>query len=42
MVIPLEQNGFQIMKRLTKMEDGTMYEETFSEFSFVPMLKGKK
>ena len=42
MVIPLDQNGFQIMKRLTKMEDGTMYEETFSEFSFVPMLKGKK
>ncbi|MFS8083087.1 MAG: protein-L-isoaspartate(D-aspartate) O-methyltransferase [Ginsengibacter sp.] len=41
MVIPLDQNGIQIMKRLTKMEDGTMYEEIFSEFSFVPMLKGK-
>lgn len=41
MVIPLEQNGIQKMKRLTKMEDGTLYEETFNEFSFVPMLKGK-
>lgn len=41
MVIPLEQNGLQKMKRLSKMEDGSMYEETFSDFSFVPMLKGK-
>ncbi|MEO6868605.1 MAG: protein-L-isoaspartate(D-aspartate) O-methyltransferase [Ginsengibacter sp.] len=41
MVIPLEQNGVQKMKRLTKMEDGTLYEEAFADFSFVPMLKGK-
>ena len=40
MVIPLENNGKQKMLRLTKKEDGGYDEETFSDFSFVPMLKG--
>jgi len=41
MVIPLDEDGLQKMTRLTKNEDGSLGEETFSEFSFVPMLKGK-
>lgn len=41
MVIPLDENGIQKMLRLTKMEDGSIEEERFSDFSFVPMLKGK-
>lgn len=41
MVIPLDEDGLQKMTRLTKNEDGSFGEETFSEFSFVPMLKGK-
>jgi protein-L-isoaspartate(D-aspartate) O-methyltransferase len=41
MVIPLNANEGQKMMRITKNEDGTLSEETFSEFSFVPMLKGK-
>jgi protein-L-isoaspartate(D-aspartate) O-methyltransferase len=41
MVIPLDEDGLQKMTRITKNEDGTIGEETFSEFSFVPMLKGK-
>lgn len=41
MVIPLDENGRQKMMRITKNEDGTLEEETFSDFSFVPMLKGK-
>lgn len=41
MVIPLEDNGKQKMMRITKNEDGGLDEETFSDFSFVPMLKGK-
>jgi protein-L-isoaspartate(D-aspartate) O-methyltransferase len=40
MVIPLENNGKQKMLRLTKKEDGSYDEEAFSDFSFVPMLKG--
>lgn len=40
MVIPLENNGKQKMLRLTKNEDGSYEEEAFSDFSFVPMLKG--
>lgn len=44
MVIPLnnEDNEFQIMMRFTKNADGSLKEEQFSKFSFVPMLKGKK
>ena len=41
MVIPLDEDGLQKMTRLTKNEDGSFGEETFAEFSFVPMLKGK-
>ncbi|MEO9050290.1 MAG: protein-L-isoaspartate(D-aspartate) O-methyltransferase [Ginsengibacter sp.] len=41
MVIPLEDNGKQKMLRLTKNEDGSLEEEAFSDFSFVPMLKGR-
>jgi protein-L-isoaspartate(D-aspartate) O-methyltransferase len=41
MVIPLEDNGRQKMMRITKNEDDSIDEETFSDFSFVPMLKGR-
>ena len=41
MVIPVGTGDLQIMKRITKMEDGTTKEETFDRFSFVPMLGGK-
>ena len=41
MVIPLDDGGKQKMMRITKNEDGSYEEETFSNFSFVPMLKGK-
>ena len=41
MVIPLEGNGIQKMMRITKNSDGTLDEEAFSNFSFVPMLKGR-
>ena len=41
MVIPLDDDGMQKMMRITKTEDGSYEQETFSNFSFVPMLKGK-
>ena len=42
MVIPLvESEEVQRMLRLTKKKDGTAKQESFDEFSFVPMLKGK-
>jgi len=41
MIIPLEDNGIQKMMRITKNSDGTLEEEAFSNFSFVPMLKGR-
>jgi protein-L-isoaspartate(D-aspartate) O-methyltransferase len=41
MVIPVDENGRQKMMRITKNVDGTLDEETFSDFSFVPMLKGR-
>lgn len=41
MVIPVGDDAGQKMKRLTKLEDGTMTEEVFGDFSFVPMLTGK-
>lgn len=41
MVIPLDENGYQKMTRITKNEDGSLEEESFSDFSFVPMLKGR-
>ncbi len=40
MVIPLSENeDFQTMLRLTKLEDGSLKRETFGDFRFVPMLK---
>jgi protein-L-isoaspartate(D-aspartate) O-methyltransferase len=41
MVIPLDEGGSQRMLRLTKQEDGSVTEEAFEQFSFVPMLTGK-
>ena len=41
MVIPLEDNGKQKMMRITKNADESLTEESFSDFSFVPMLKGR-
>ena len=41
MVLPLNDEGLQKMMRITKNEDGSYEEETFSNFSFVPMFKGK-
>ena len=41
MVIPLDEGEAQRMLRLTKNEDGSLKEESFEEFSFVPMLTGK-
>jgi protein-L-isoaspartate(D-aspartate) O-methyltransferase len=41
MVIPVDEGDVQRMLRLTKQPDGTMEEEAFEQFSFVPMLKGK-
>lgn len=42
MVLPLDEDHFQRMLRLTKNADGTFTEEAFDNFSFVPMLTGKK
>lgn len=42
MVIPLGAGDMQQMKRLTKQADGSFIEETFDNFSFVPMLTGKQ
>ncbi|CAN5160841.1 protein-L-isoaspartate(D-aspartate) O-methyltransferase [soil metagenome] len=41
MIIPVDDGELQTMKRITKMPDGSLQEESFSQFSFVPMLKGK-
>jgi protein-L-isoaspartate(D-aspartate) O-methyltransferase len=41
MIIPLDEGTDQRMLRLTKMADGTIQEESFEAFSFVPMLTGK-
>lgn len=41
MVIPVDEGGSQRMLRLTKQEDGSVTEEAFEQFSFVPMLTGK-
>lgn len=42
MVIPLDEESHQRMLRLTKNADGTTSEEAFENFSFVPMLTGRK
>ena len=41
MVIPVDEGPHQRMLRLTKNADGSVQEEVFLNFSFVPMLKGK-
>ena len=41
MVIPVGSGNLQTMKRITKNKDGTLKEEAFDLFSFVPMLGGK-
>ncbi|MEJ7611426.1 MAG: protein-L-isoaspartate(D-aspartate) O-methyltransferase [Ferruginibacter sp.] len=41
MVIPVDEGSHQRMVRVTKQEDGSVTEEVFMHFSFVPMLKGK-
>ncbi len=42
MVIPVNEGDYQRMLRLTKNADGTYTEEVFENFSFVPMLTGKR
>ena len=41
MVIPVDEDQHQRMLRITKNEDGTTSEESFENFSFVPMLSGR-
>ena len=41
MVIPVGSGDVQQMMRLTRQADGSVTEERFDNFSFVPMLKGK-
>lgn len=41
MVIPVGEGNIQRMLRLTRREDGGFNEETFDDFSFVPLLGGK-
>lgn len=41
MVIPFGGGDVQVMKRLIKQADGSIKEEVFDQFSFVPMLQGK-
>ena len=42
MVLPLDEDDMQRMHRVTKMPDGSLVEEKFDQFSFVPMLVGKR
>lgn len=42
MVIPINEGSLQRMIRLTKNADNSLEEEAFNNFSFVPMLKGKR
>ena len=42
MVIPVGSGDVQTMKRLTRLADGSLKEEVFDRFSFVPMLGGKR
>ncbi|MBS1626256.1 MAG: protein-L-isoaspartate(D-aspartate) O-methyltransferase [Bacteroidetes bacterium] len=41
MVIPVDEGDVQRMIRIEKLADGTLDEEKFDLFSFVPMLTGK-
>lgn len=42
MVIPVGTGEVQVMKRFIKEQDGSLKEEVYDRFSFVPMLSGKK
>ena len=42
MVLPLGVGEVQQMKRVTKLVNGAIKEEVFDNFSFVPMVEGKK
>jgi len=42
MVIPLGSGDIQQMMRITKLENGSLKEEVFDHFSFVPMIGGRK
>lgn len=42
MVIPVDEGTHQRMKRIAKNEDGSLTEELYDYFSFVPMLGGKQ
>jgi protein-L-isoaspartate(D-aspartate) O-methyltransferase len=42
MVLPLGEGNSQQMVRITKLDNGEIMEEYFHNFSFVPMLSGKK
>ncbi len=42
MVLPLGKESPQRMVRITKLESDQISQESFSNFSFVPMLEGKK
>jgi protein-L-isoaspartate(D-aspartate) O-methyltransferase len=42
MVIPVGTGEVQVMKRYIKLPDGSLTEEVYDRFSFVPMLSGKK
>jgi protein-L-isoaspartate(D-aspartate) O-methyltransferase len=41
MVVPVDEDNCQRMIRITKNEDGSVSQEKFDQFSFVPMLEGK-
>lgn len=42
MVIPLGAGDIQQMRKITKLENGSIREEVFDNFSFVPMIGGKE
>lgn len=42
MVLPVDEGEHQRMLRIIKQQDGSIQEEMFEQFSFVPMLGGKK
>jgi len=41
MVLPVDEGDQQRMLRITKLPNGELLEESFHNFSFVPMLTGK-
>ncbi len=42
MVMPVGMGEVQRMMRVTKLENGALKEQVFDNFSFVPMIEGKK